>query len=61
LVGQRGGYSNPRWEVFAELRNLLDEGYISTVSVMNQAGPEARVLNPGAPRSVYAGIRFTVE
>jgi iron complex outermembrane receptor protein len=57
LVGLRGGYSTERWECFAELRNLTDEEYISTVAVLNQAAAGARVLYPGAPRSAYAGVR----
>ena len=57
LVGLRGGYSTERWECFAELRNLTDEDYISTLTVLNQAAAGARVLYPGAPRSAYAGIR----
>jgi iron complex outermembrane receptor protein len=58
LVGLRGGYTAERWELFAELRNLTDEEYISTVNVLNQASAGARVLYPGAPRSAYAGVRF---
>jgi iron complex outermembrane recepter protein len=57
LVGLRGGYSTDRWEFFAELRNLTDEDYIATVTVLNQAPAGARVLYPGAPRSAYAGVR----
>jgi len=58
LLGLRGGYSGQRWEAFAELRNLLDEEYVATLGVLNEAGPNARVLYPGAPRSVYAGVRL---
>jgi iron complex outermembrane receptor protein len=58
LVGLRGGYDTDRWELFAELRNLTDEEYIATLNVLNEAGPDARVLYPGAPRSVYAGVRL---
>lgn len=58
LLGARGGYSAERWEVFAELRNLLDEDYVATVNVRNEAGAGARVLYPGAPRSAYAGVRL---
>ncbi len=58
LFGLRAGYSSDRWELFAELRNLADEDYIATVSVLNQADADARVLYPGAPRSAYAGARL---
>lgn len=58
LVGLRAGLSRPRWELFAEVRNLFDEDYIATLSVLNVAGSGARVLFPGAPRSVYVGMRL---
>ena len=58
LLGLRAGYSGERWEAFLELRNLLDEDYIATVGVLNEAGPDAEILYPGAPRSVYAGVRL---
>jgi len=59
LVGLRGGYAAEKWELFAELRNLTDEEYIATVNVLDVAGESARVLYPGAPRSVYAGVRLS--
>lgn len=59
LLGLRGGFAAPRWEVFAELRNLLDEDYIATVSVRNRAAADADVLFPGAPLSAYAGVRLS--
>jgi iron complex outermembrane receptor protein len=59
LLGLRSGYAAGRWEVFAELRNLLDEDYISTVSVRDRASPDADVLFPGAPLSAYIGGRLT--
>ncbi|HTU66166.1 MAG TPA: TonB-dependent receptor [Steroidobacteraceae bacterium] len=58
LFGLRAAYSSARWESFAELRNLTDVEYISAVNVLNQAGADARVLYPGAPRSAYAGVRL---
>jgi iron complex outermembrane receptor protein len=58
LLGLRASYSGERWEFFGELRNLLDEDYIATVGVQNEAAPDARVLNPGAPLSVYLGARL---
>jgi iron complex outermembrane receptor protein len=57
LLGLRGGYSGKAWEVFAELRNLLDEEYVSTFSVRDRGSEDAAILYPGAPRSVYVGIR----
>ena len=57
LLGLRGGYSNDRWEVFGEVKNLLDRHYIATVSVLNVAGADSRVLYPGAPLA-YVGVRM---
>ena len=59
LLGLRAGWSNRRWEVFGEARNLLDSDYVATLSVLNVAVANARVLNPGAPRSAYTGVRFS--
>lgn len=59
LVGLRAGVTRERWEVFAEAQNLADTDYIATVGVLTQAPPDARVLYPGAPRSVYVGARLS--
>ncbi|MEZ5289014.1 MAG: TonB-dependent receptor [Vicinamibacterales bacterium] len=59
LMGLRGGFSGGRWEVFGEVRNLLDANYIATLSVLNVAATDARVLYPGSPRSAYTGLRFS--
>ena len=58
LMGLRAGFSSPRWEVFGELRNLLDKDYIATVGVMNETAADASVLYPGAPLSAYFGARY---
>jgi iron complex outermembrane receptor protein len=58
-MGLRAGFSSRRWEVFGEVRNIFDTDYIATVSVLNEASAHARVLYPGAPVSVYAGLRFS--
>ncbi|MCC7517245.1 MAG: TonB-dependent receptor [Pseudomonadales bacterium] len=57
LLGLRGGYDAKTWEVFAELKNVTDKNYVSTVAVMNNANDNAAVLNPGAPRSAVVGLR----
>jgi iron complex outermembrane receptor protein len=57
LLGLRAGYTAGHWEVFADLRNLLDEDYIATVGVLNAARPESEILYPGAPFSAYIGVR----
>jgi iron complex outermembrane receptor protein len=57
LMGLRAGFTSSRWELFTEVRNLFDEDYIATVSVLHIAGPNSRVLYPGAPISAYTGVR----
>jgi iron complex outermembrane receptor protein len=59
LIGARTGFDGEHWQVFGEVRNLLDRETIATLSVVDRAGPDARVLNPGAPRSLYVGARLT--
>jgi len=60
LLGLRAGYTASRWEVYAELKNLLDEDYIATFSVRDSAAANAEILNPGAPFSAYAGVCFSL-
>jgi iron complex outermembrane receptor protein len=59
LLGLRAGFTGRRYELFAEVRNLFDEEYVATVSVLNVAGPNARVLYPGSPLSAYFGARVS--
>lgn len=59
LMGLRAGMSGRRWEVFGEVRNLFDVDYIATLSVLNVAPANARVLYPGAPVSIYTGLRYS--
>ena len=57
LLGLRAGFTAEQWEVFAELRNLLDEEYVATLSVQNEASADSAVLYSGAPLSGYVGAR----
>jgi iron complex outermembrane receptor protein len=57
LLGARAGFSTTRWQVHAEVRNVLNRRHIATLVVSEQAGPDAQVLFPGAPRSVHLGVR----
>jgi iron complex outermembrane receptor protein len=59
LVGIRAGLLKARWELFGEVRNLFDTAYVATVSVLNVATADARVLNPGMPVSAYTGLRYS--
>jgi hypothetical protein len=61
LLGLRGGYARKTWELFGEVRNLLDENYIATLSVLNVASPDARVLYPGAPVSAYVACEWSSD
>ena len=57
LVGFRAGFNGAKWAVFGELRNILDKKYVATLSVLNEAVPDAAILNPGMPRSAFVGVR----
>ncbi len=59
LMGLRAGLSGPRWELYGEVRNLFDTRYIATLSVLNVANADSRVLNPGTPRAAYTGVRLS--
>lgn len=59
LLGLRAGISGRGWELFGEVRNVFGTDYIATLSVLDIANADARVLNPGAPASVYTGVRFS--
>lgn len=58
LIGLRAGIQRRRWEAFAALSNLLDRRYVSVVEPLNLATADDAVLNPGAPRSVFFGLRL---
>lgn len=58
LWGLRAGYTTPRWEVYAELRNAGDRKHVSYFSVRDVAAGNAAILNPGEPRSLFVGTRL---
>ena len=57
VLGLRAGWSNDRWHAFGELRNLTDEEYVATHGVRDTAAPDAAILNPGEPSSVFFGVQ----
>jgi iron complex outermembrane receptor protein len=57
LFGLRAGIERNRWTLFGELRNLADKDYVGAFSVRNRAGANDAILQPGAPRSAYVGLR----
>jgi iron complex outermembrane receptor protein len=61
LLGLRAGWSDDRWSVYADLRNVLDEAYVANHSVRNIAAPDEAILNPGEPASAYFGISRRFE
>lgn len=58
LLGFRAGLNRAAWQAFVEFRNLTDEAYISSFSVVNQYATSSRIFNTGEPRSVYAGLQM---
>lgn len=58
LWGLRAGYTATQWELYAEARNLADRSYASQFSVKDTAAPDAAILTPGEPRSLYVGARL---
>ncbi|MEO6103287.1 MAG: hypothetical protein ABIP44_06575, partial [Pseudoxanthomonas sp.] len=58
LMGLRAVWEGDHWQVFGEVRNVLDKSYVGALSVRDQAAADAEILQPGGPRSVHAGIRY---
>lgn len=58
LMGLRAGFTREDWEVYGEIRNLTDKTYVAFNSVVDEAAPDAAILNPGEPRSAYVGVRL---
>ncbi|MBK6736490.1 MAG: TonB-dependent receptor [Haliea sp.] len=47
LLGLRSGYTTERWEVFAQVENMLDTEYVATLSVRDIAAPGRGNPQPG--------------
>ncbi|GJM13393.1 MAG: ligand-gated channel [Pseudohongiella sp.] len=58
LLGFRAGLTGNNWQAFVEFKNLTDEEYVTSFSVVNQYAASSRIFNSGEPRSVYAGLQF---
>jgi iron complex outermembrane receptor protein len=58
LIGLRAGWSDEKWSAFLDIQNARDEEYIASHGVLDIANPDADILNPGAPQSVYFGIQM---
>lgn len=58
LFGARAEYTTGHWNMYAEARNLADKDNVAAVVVKDRANPNDAVLQPGAPRSFYVGVRY---
>ncbi|QHS10577.1 TonB-dependent receptor [Sinimarinibacterium sp. NLF-5-8] len=58
LIGLRMGVQAQRWTLFAEASNLGDRRYVASTAIRTQASDSDRLLTPGAPRSVFVGLRW---
>lgn len=59
--GLRANWSprNTDWSVYADLRNLSDETYVTTTNVIaNAFGNDGRHFYPGEGRALYVGISY---
>jgi iron complex outermembrane receptor protein len=56
-VGLRAGYERgEHWSVYIDARNLADEQYIASSSVVAVANPASALFEPGDGIAVFAGI-----
>lgn len=58
LLGFRAGLNRANWQAYLEFRNVTDEEYVSTFSVVDHYGPASAIFNSGEPRAVYAGVQI---
>lgn len=59
LWGMRAVYDDGKaFSAYIEGRNLGDQTYIASASVIDRATAASRLFNPGAGRSVFAGLRY---
>ena len=60
LLGLRAGYEHgDTWSVYVDARNLADEDYIASASVVTTATPASAIFEPGDGLAVFAGIRVS--
>jgi iron complex outermembrane receptor protein len=59
LWGFRAAYDNGQaLSAYIEGRNLANEAYIASTSIIDRATPASRLFNPGTGRAVFAGVRY---
>ena len=59
LLGAKAGYdAGGAFAAYVEARNLTNEKYISSVSIIDRATPTSALYQPGDGRAVYAGMKY---
>jgi iron complex outermembrane recepter protein len=59
IWGLKAGYDNGGpFSAYIEGRNLSDEAYIASVSIIDVAKSDSALFEPGTGRAVYAGVRY---
>lgn len=57
-IGLGTGIKRDLWELFAQVTNLTNKSHVNGVTVDTRADKGSRVLKPGAPRMIFAGLRW---
>ena len=59
MWGVRATYDDQKsFSAYIEGRNLADQAYIATTSIIDRANAGSALFNPGSGRAVFAGVRF---
>jgi iron complex outermembrane receptor protein len=59
IWGLKLGFDNGgAFSAYIEGRNLSDEAYIASASIIDKAGPASPLFEPGTGRAVFAGVRY---
>src|SRR5690606_31799988 len=57
LLGFRAGFEFDGGSIFLDARNITDEKYIASTSVIPVVSPTSALFEPGDGASVYVGVR----
>ena len=59
IWGLKFGFDNGGpFSAYVEGRNLSNEAYIASASIIDKAGPASPLFEPGTGRAVFAGVRY---
>jgi iron complex outermembrane receptor protein len=61
LLGLRTGFASGKWRAWLDVHNLTDEDYVAYHYVRDVAAPDAAILFPGEPLSVYVGFEMSLD